>query len=54
MRRTTKIRRLLSWKGKEREAERGLTILERLKDGIKTILLGTYFSSISASLNLGS
>ena len=40
MRRMTKIRRLLSWKGKEREAEEALSMLERLKDGFKTM----YFS----------
>lgn len=36
MRRMTKIRRLLSWKGKEREAQQGLTVLGRVKDGLKT------------------
>ena len=37
MRRMTKIRRLLSWKGKEGEAERGLTVLGRVKHGFKTV-----------------
>lgn len=43
MRRMTKIRRLLSWKGKEREAQQGLTVLGRVKDGLKTKQFGVMF-----------
>lgn len=54
MRRMTKIRRLLSWKGKEREAQRGLTVLERVSMVLKLCGLGSCFSNISASPNLHS
>lgn len=46
MRRMIKIRRLLSWKGKEMEAEWGITMLEWLKYHFKTVYFGAYFFNI--------
>lgn len=49
MRRMTKIRRLLSWKGKKREAEQGRTVMKRLMYGFKTVLWGHAFQYICLS-----